>query len=59
MKKSITIFSLLLAFLLSTFNVVSAADKILLFDNFAKLDTGLILLPGTGPHAEYHFLKTL
>jgi len=36
-----------------------AADKVLLFDNFAKLDFGLILPPGTGPHAEYHFLKTL
>ena len=59
MKKPITILALFLAIVFSSYNVARAADKILLLDNFSKLDTGLILLPGTGPHAEYHFLKTL
>lgn len=59
MNKSMSCIVVVLAIFLLNTNLSKAADKVLLFDNFAKLDTGLILLPGTGPHAEYHFLKTL
>lgn len=59
MKKSIIALSLFFTVVMSSHNTAFASDKILLFDNFSKLDTGLILPPGTGPHAEYHFLKAL
>ena len=34
-------------------------NKVLLDDDFSKLETGPITPPGIGPHAEYHFFKTL
>lgn len=59
MKRSI--FSLVLIFVSIVLyqNTASAFDKVLLYDNFSKLDTGFVIPPGIGPHAEYHFLKSL
>ncbi len=59
MKK--TTFSFYLIIIISLLSNISAnsQDKILLSDNFSKLDTGLVIPPGIGPHAEYHFLKSL
>ncbi len=59
MKKSIFSVSLFIIAALFFNNTASAQDKILLSDNFSKLDTGFVIPPGIGPLAEYHFLKSL
>jgi hypothetical protein len=59
MKKSMFSFAMFLIAIMLFNNSASAFDKVLLYDNFSKLDTGLVTPPGIGPHAEYHFLKSL
>jgi len=58
-KKVISFFFSFLGLVICLRGQDISSDKVLLFDNFSKLDTGLIIPPGIGPHAEYHFLKTM
>jgi hypothetical protein len=59
MKKILFSLALFFVVVLLNYKTANAFDKVLLYDNFSKLDTGLLTPPGIGPHAEYHFLKSL